>query len=74
MNVPSNLEFYREVIELEKNAFKNEILFNDLDHSQQIALYSIAHSRNLGCGCHRGCAKVFRVRHPRLSLSISEQP
>jgi hypothetical protein len=60
MNVPSNLEFYRQIIELENDASRDELLFNNLDHSQQRALMSIAHSRKFEYEYHQSCARVFR--------------
>ena len=60
MNVPSNLELYRQITALEYDAARNEMFFNNLDHSPQRALLSIAHSRNFEYEYHQGCARVFR--------------
>jgi hypothetical protein len=73
MNVPSNLEFYRQVVELEHNVSTDAIRFYNLDHSQQRALQSIAHSRKLEYEYHSRCARVFRRTAP-LSLSFQNPP
>jgi hypothetical protein len=60
MNVPSNLEFYRQIIELESNSSRHEITFKNLNHSEQRSLQAIAHSRKLKYEYHHGYARVFR--------------
>lgn len=71
MNIPSNLDFYRQIIELEHDTSKEEILFNDLDHSQQRALMAIAHSRNFEYEYHQGCARVFRTQNFESQINFS---
>jgi hypothetical protein len=60
MNSPMNLKFYRQIIELETDVFRNEILFTNLDLPQQRALQSIAHSLKFEYEYYEGCARVFR--------------
>lgn len=59
MNIPGNLELYRQIIEFENDATRDEMLFKDLDRSKQRAVQAIAHNRNLEYEYQSGCAKVF---------------
>ena len=60
MNIPCNLEFYRQIVEFENDNTKAEILFRNLDRPQQRALQSLAHNRNLEYEYQNGSAKIFR--------------
>ncbi|TGO22284.1 hypothetical protein BPAE_0174g00050 [Botrytis paeoniae] len=60
MNVPGNLEFYRKIIDFENDTGKHELILGDLDRSQQRAVQSIAHSRNLDYEYQQGYARVLR--------------
>lgn len=54
------IEFYRQIIVLEHDVSRDEVFFDDLDHSQQRALHSIAHSRKFEYEYHQGRARVFQ--------------
>ncbi|TGO09063.1 hypothetical protein BTUL_0181g00240 [Botrytis tulipae] len=60
MNISGNLEFYRKIIDFENDTGNNELIFGNLDRSQQRAVQSIAHSRNLDYEYQQGYAKVLR--------------
>ncbi|TGO69073.1 hypothetical protein BELL_0792g00050 [Botrytis elliptica] len=60
MNISGNLEFYRKIIDFENDNGKHELILGNLDRSQQRAVQSIAHSRNLDYECQQGCARVLR--------------
>jgi hypothetical protein len=74
MNEPSNLEFYRQVIELENDPSRPEIRFYNPDYSQQRALQAIAHSRKLEFEYHLGTARVFRKPSYATSSSSTDIP
>lgn len=64
MNLPSNLEFYRQILELENDPSRHELNFSDLLHPQQRSLQALAHSRKLEYEYHSGRARVFRKYTP----------
>ncbi|TGO51189.1 hypothetical protein BOTNAR_0365g00060 [Botryotinia narcissicola] len=59
MNISGNLELYRKIIDFENDTGKHELIFGNLDRSQQRAVQSIAHSRNLDYEYQQGYAKVL---------------
>ncbi|TEY53399.1 hypothetical protein BOTCAL_0248g00170 [Botryotinia calthae] len=60
MNVPSNLEFYRHIIDFENDTGRHELILGNLDRSQQRAVQSIAHHRNCDYEYQQGYARVLR--------------
>ncbi|TGO49828.1 hypothetical protein BCON_0199g00200 [Botryotinia convoluta] len=60
MNVSGNLEFYRKIIDFENDTGRHELILENLDRSQQRAVQSIAHSRNLDYEYQQGYARVLR--------------
>lgn len=60
MNVPGNLEFYRQIIDFENDTGRHELILGNLDHSQQRAVQSLAHSRNFDYAYQQGYARVLR--------------
>lgn len=74
MNVPSNLEFYCQIRELENDLSRNEITFNNPDHSQQRALQTIAHRCKLEYGYYLGIARVFRNTNPPITSPSAFNP
>lgn len=60
MNIPCNLEFYRQIVEFENGITRTELTFHGLDHSKQRTVQSLAHSRGLEYEYQQGYAKVFR--------------
>lgn len=60
MNVPSNLEFYRQIIDFENDTGRHELILGNLDRSQQRAVQSLAHSRNFDYEYQQGYARVLR--------------
>ncbi|THV45470.1 hypothetical protein BGAL_0485g00090 [Botrytis galanthina] len=60
MNIPVNLEFFRKITDFENDTGKHELILGNLDRSQQRAVQTIAHSRNLDYEYQQGYAKVLR--------------
>ncbi|KAF7883083.1 hypothetical protein EAF00_011572 [Botryotinia globosa] len=60
MNISGHLKFYGNIIDFENDTGKHELIFGNLDRSQQRAVQSIAHSSNLDYEYQQGYAKVLQ--------------